>query len=288
MILERHFKIQSFAEPLSIRTALKTWLIPRKWQHELRIQRGFLVNGSYKPFNNLINNGDNIDLFFDTTIKSQNYLPAEHIGFHIQYENQDLLIINKPAGLKTHPNQPQETQTLFNQVRTYLQYNPLMIHRLDKMTSGLIMVGKNPLVVPIFNRQLSQKIMQRTYIAVTVYNPKIDKQGCITANIGLDPSDPRKRKITVQGQFAQTKYQIIQHNYKYALVKLALLTGRTHQIRVHLQSLKMPIVGDPLYGPSATSMYLHAYQLGYQLPFSTQQKNIAIAIPHNFYQLTSI
>ncbi|MCO6543120.1 MAG: RluA family pseudouridine synthase [Lactobacillus sp.] len=285
VILERHFTIKQLPQPLSLRAALNYWLIPRKWQHELRVNRSILVNHHYQSFNTLLHNGDHIDLAFSAKINLQTYLPAPQITFTICQENQDFLIVNKPAGLKTHPNQPQENKTLLNQIKTYLGYNPLMIHRLDKMTSGLIMVGKNPLIIPVMNRQLSQKIMQRYYLAVTKYNATLPNHGSITAPIGRDDHDPRKRQISSQGLFAQTDYQIIQHNQKYALVKLQLHTGRTHQIRVHLQSIGLPILGDPLYGPPAARMYLHAYQLQYQLPFTQQKQTVTIKAPASFQAL---
>ncbi len=287
MFLERHFIIKDLPNPLTIRTALKKWYLPRKWQHELRSQRRILINHQYRPFKTLLDNGDQVDLSLDLNYKNQNYLAAAQCDFSVCYENSDLLVIDKPAGIKTHPNQPQENDTLFNQVRTYLGFNPLMIHRLDKMTSGLIMIGKNPLIIPIMNRQLSQKIMSRNYLAVTQYNPQAASVGSIKRPLGHDLLDPRKRQINSQGLFAWTDYRIIQHNQKYALLHLQLHTGRTHQIRVHLQSIGMPILGDPLYGTTSKRMYLHAYQLKYQRPFSQDFQTVTISIPADFYQLTS-
>lgn len=288
MFLERHFIIRHLSNPLTIRTALQRWYLPRKWQHELRSQRRILINKQYRPFNTLLYNGDRVDLSLDLdNYKNQNYLAATNYNFSVHHENTDLLIIDKPAGIKTHPNQPQENDTLFNQVHTYLGFNPLMIHRLDKMTSGLIMIGKNPLIVPIMNRQLSQKIMCRNYLAVTQYNPQAAIFGSINKPLVQDIQDPRKRQVNPQGVFAWTDYQIIQHNQKYALVQLQLHTGRTHQIRVHLQSIGMPILGDPLYGMKSSRMYLHAYKLKYQIPFSQEFQTVNISIPADFYQLTN-
>ena len=263
MILERHFIIKDLPNPLTIRTALKKWYLPRKWQHELRSQRRILINHQYRPFNTLLDNGDQVDFSLDLNFKNQNYLAAAQYDFSVRYENSDLLVIDKPAGIKTHPNQPQENDTLFNQVRTYLGF------------------------IPIMNRQLSQKIMSRNYLAVTQYNPQVANVGSIKRPLGHDLLDPRKRQITSQGLFAWTDYRIIQHNQRYALVQLQLHTGRTHQIRVHLQSIGMPILGDPLYGTTSTRMYLHAYQLKYQRPFSQDFQTVTISIPEDFYQLTN-
>lgn len=288
MILERHFTITDLPQPLSIRAALQHWLIPRKWQHELRVQRSILVNNTYQPFNHLVHDGDQIDLTLNLQLPQQHYLPAAQVNFTVVYEDSDLLIINKPAGIKTHPNVPQETQTLFNQVRTYLNKQPLMIHRLDKLTSGLIMVGKNPLVIPILERQLAQKTMQRQYLAVTAYQAQVPKQGSIIAPIGRRDLHSTRRCLDSQGSFAQTDYRILQHNRRYALIQLNLKTGRTHQIRLHLQKIGLPILGDPLYGNEpAARLYLHAMKLTYQIPFTAKQRQVETLAPSEFYHLTT-
>lgn len=287
MILERHFQIEHLPEALSVRQSLQQWLVPKKWQHELRINRAILVNGRYLSFNNLLHNGDQIDLRWDTTIKVQHYLPAENVDFQVVAENSDLLIVNKPQGIKTHPNQPGENGTLYNQLAVYLDTPPLMLHRLDMLTSGLIMVGKDPLVVPILERQLARKSMQRNYLAVTAFTHGQPLSGWINEPLGLDPADKRKRKVRPDGQEARTHYEVVQHNNNYALVKLTLETGRTHQLRVHLASRQMPIVGDPLYSDlPAKRMYLHAYQIKYDLPFDWQATTVECKLPKEFLELT--
>jgi len=285
--LERHFQIDHIPKPLSVRDTLKQWLVPKKWQHELRINRSILVNGEYISYNNLIQNGDQIDLTLDTDIKVQHYLPAPTVNFQVIAENSDLIIVDKPQGIKTHPNRPDENGTLYNELVAYLDTPPLMLHRLDMLTSGLIMIGKDPLVVPILERQLARKTMQRNYVAVTAFNSKLPLSGVIDGPIGLDPADKRKRKVTADGLTAKTHYEILQHNDQYALVKLSLETGRTHQIRVHLASQKMAIVGDPLYSDIiADRMYLHAYQITYYLPFDWKFETVECLIPQNFKIIT--
>lgn len=287
MILKRHFQIKHMPEPLSVRQTLQQWLVPKKWQHELRINRSILVNGRYLSFNNLLKNGDQIDLTLDTDIKIQHYLPAPLVNFEVVAENSDLIIVNKPAGIKTHPNRPDENGTLYNQLVTYLDTPPLMLHRLDMLTSGLIMVGKDPLVIPILERQLARKTMQRNYVAVVSFELGMPLKGTIDAPIGPDPADKRKRKVTSSGLSALTHYEVLQHNAKFALVKLTLETGRTHQIRVHLAHQNMPIVGDPLYSSiPADQMYLHAYQISYFLPFDWAFQTVKDQIPREFVEMT--
>ncbi|NVY96871.1 RluA family pseudouridine synthase [Lactobacillus sp. DCY120] len=287
MILERHFTVQNLPRPLSVRAALNYWQLPRKWQHQLRINRSILINHHYQSFNQLLFNGNRIDLALSADLKRQRYLPAPRITCQILYEDTDLLIVNKPAGIKTHPNQPEEKTTLFNELTTYLSQPPLMLHRLDMLTSGAIMVAKNPLIVPIIEAQLANKTLQRTYLAVVPYHPQMALQARITAPIGLDPKDRRKRRIDGSGLAARTDYRILQHNQQYALLQLQLFTGRTHQIRVHLQSIGCPILGDPLYSSQpAGRLYLHAQHLSYQLPFQKQVRTVFAATPASFYQLT--
>ena len=234
-----------------------------------------------------MHNGDQVDLSLQAQIKPQHYLPAPECTCQMVTENSDLLVVNKPAGIKTHPNQPGENGTLFNQLALSLATTPLMLHRLDMSTSGLLMVGKNPLVIPILERELAAKTLERTYIAVTRFDPHQPLSGKISLPIGLDPNDKRKRMIRPDGLPALTHYKVLQHNSRFALVRLALDTGRTHQIRVHLASRNMPVLGDPLYSSQpASRMYLHAYRLRYQLPFDWKFKTVTTAIPVEFEQLT--
>lgn len=287
MILERHFQLQNMPQPLTVRQTLQAWLVPKKWQHELRINRAIVVNGQYLSYNNLLHNGDQIDLKWETPIKTQPYLPAASCDFAVVAENDDLIIVDKPAGIKTHPNRPDENGTLYNQLVTYLDTPPLMLHRLDMLTSGLIMIGKNPLVIPILERQLARKTMQRNYVAVIPYDPAQPAAGVIDAPIGLDPTDKRKRRVTPDGLAARTRYELLQHNDRYSLVKLTLESGRTHQIRVHLASRQLAILGDPLYSTQpADRMYLHAYQIKYDLPFDWQSTTVEGQIPAEFLRLT--
>lgn len=286
LLLERQLTIKDLSSNFNIRELLKYWYIPKKWQHLIRIQKGFLINDVYHPFNTIIHNGDKIKIKFSTDIVEQHYLPAKKITFKTIYENHDLLIVNKPANLKTHPNRPDENNTLYNQVQTYFGRTPLMLHRLDMKTSGLIMIAKDPIIVPIIERQLAKKEMQRYYIAVTQYNPNISQSGVIDQPIGFDPTDKRKRKVDPDnGLKAVTKYRILKHNDQFALVKLELLSGRTHQIRVHLNYIGLSIIGDPLYSNiKANRMYLHAYKMKYTIPFSKNIKEVKTNIPNEFLQ----
>lgn len=265
---------------LSIRQLLKKWLIPKKWQHFLRIEKNVLLNGIYQPFNTKVKNQDIITLNFDFPPRTvdQVYLPGKR-KLNVAYEDSDVLIVNKPANVKTHPNLDTESNTLFNDVQSYLSPNhPYMVHRIDMLTSGLVLISKSPYLVPIFNRELTTKILNRQYLAIVKLNQPMVSDGTIDAPIGIDNTDKRKRAVTPKGLDAVTDYQILDKNSNYAFIKLTLHTGRTHQIRVHLASRGWPIVNDTLYNcePSTGDMCLCAYKMSYQVPFSDDFKTVQI------------
>jgi len=279
---------QTDNEQLTIRELLKKWLIPKKWQHFFRIQQDVYINGNYQSFNTIVKNHDIITLNFDFPPRSdQHYLPGKD-PIDVVYEDSDIIVVNKKAGKKTHPNLASENDSLMNDVETYLKDgHPYMVHRIDMETSGLVLIAKTPYLVPIFNRQLSSKTLHREYLAVVRLINPIDDSGTIDLPIGQDPNDVRKRIIDSDGLNAVTKYQVIQKNDDYALVGLTLLTGRTHQLRVHLSSKGWPIVNDPLYNsnPKQGKLLLFAYKLTFREPFSNNSKIIKAKLSKDMYNL---
>jgi len=159
-----------------------------------------------------------------------------------------------------------------------------MVHRIDRDTSGAVIVAKNPIVVPILNRLLAQKAIKRTYLAWV--QGAVDKPaGEITTPIGIDPHDERRRVINgIAAQPARTYWALSHTVYQNSLLRVQLDTGRMHQIRVHLASIGHPIIGDPLYQPetSATRMLLHAATITVPLPFDGGTTTISGAIPTDF------
>lgn len=271
--------------PKSLRTVLEELLIPRKWIHYLRIKQEVLIDGSYQTFNRLIYPGNQITLVFSEFDETtQNYL-LSGVSPDIVYEDKNIIIINKPAGQKTHPNRADENNTAMNDVAFYLSKTnekPFIVHRLDMLTSGLLLIAKNPAVVPLLNRQLTKKEMSRHYYAKVDKLAEFPKQGEIKQPIGFDEFDQRKRKIDPHGLPALTKYHVIRENLTTALLELELKTGRTHQIRVHLASIGAPIVGDPLYNPNfqtKQNLQLVAYKIEFILPFSYQK--VTINLPNS-------
>lgn len=266
--------------PLSVNDVLRKLLIPRKWRHFLRIEHNVLINNEYRYFNKKVFPGEKISLILTHVDSDQHDYPASGHLPKVIYEDKNLLIIDKPAGQKTHPNQG-ETNTALNDCSTYLGYSPYIVHRLDMLTHGLLLVAKNPAVVPILNRQLTNKTLHREYLAKVKLNKDLQDKGTIEAPIAHNPNDQRKRMIDPNGLKAVTHYQIIKKDSQYltALLRLTLETGRTHQIRVHLAYLGCPIIGDPLYNPDfkeGQELQLTAYRLTFVEPFTFKQKSVCL------------
>lgn len=271
-------------KPQAVSDLLRQLLIPRKWRHFLRVEKNVLINGRYRYFNELVYPGEQIDLNLTHVESRQGPYPASSHLPDIIYEDQNVLIIDKPAGQKTHPNQD-ENNTALNDCAYYLGYSPYIVHRLDMLTRGLLLVAKNPAVVPILNRELTNKSLEREYLAKVNLNSHLEKQGKIERAIGRDPFDKRKRIIDPAGKKALTFYQTIKKNEenKEAYLHIRLATGRTHQIRVHLASIGCPIIGDPLYNPAfkpGQTLQLVAYRLSFTEPFSFTRHHISLPLKH--------
>ncbi|MGX7352006.1 RluA family pseudouridine synthase [Enterococcus canis] len=255
----------------------KEWLIPRKVRHFLRTRRQVQVNQVNAPFHQLIQPGDVVHLVFEESdYPVPTILPGDAAKVAVLYEDEQLIVVNKPAGMKTHPNQPNEQDTLLNHLAAYLApAYPYVVHRLDKETSGVILFAKNPVVLPILGRLLADKAIYRRYQAIV--------QGTIqtitiTKKIGRDRHDRRKRIIDEHnGKAAVTHITVVHHLPGKTAVYCQLETGRTHQIRVHLAAMGHPIIGDPLYGQAGKRLMLHAEQLTFSLPFT--QEKISVTAP---------
>lgn len=267
-------------QPTDIRNLLEQdWLIPRKVRHFLRTRKNVLCNGQPILFHEKVQAGDLITLIFE---ESDYPLPTLQFGnkanCHILFEDEHLIILNKKVGVKTHPNQPDETNTLFNDVAAYLKEKnqiPYVVHRLDKETSGAILFAKNSVILPILGRILEQKGIQRLYEAEVAGHFASTEPFTIDKKIGRHRQDRRKRVVDEQqGQKAVTHVTPFKEAAKTTWVTCQLETGRTHQIRVHLEAIGHPIIGDPLYEKKLTRkvsrLQLHAKELSLVHPFTKE------------------
>lgn len=267
--------------PITIRDLLEIqWLIPRKVRHFLRTRKNVLKNGEPIMFHEIAKANDTITLIFEESdYSTPDILLGQQDNVNVLWEDEHIIIVNKPYGKKTHPNQPQENDTLLNDLAAYLtQKNqlPYVVHRLDKETSGAILFAKNPIILPILGRLLEQKEIYRYYEA-EVNGLMNKKQFTINKPIGRHRHDRRKRVIDMKkGDKAITHVTVKKQLKQTTLVECKLDTGRTHQIRVHLESIQHPIVGDPLYNPTSTSprLQLHAKSLTLTHPFTNEKIHV--------------
>ncbi|WP_125767995.1 RluA family pseudouridine synthase [Companilactobacillus furfuricola] len=234
-------------------------------------------------------NGDKIEF----TIPEEQPLEAipQDIPIDIVYEDEDVIVVNKQQGMVVHPAAGHPDHTLVNAILYHSKINdddmvrPGIVHRIDKDTSGLLMIAKNNLAKQSLMEQLKAKTNLREYLAIVHGNFK-EKKGVINAPIGRSKSDRKKQAIVDNGRHAVTHFEVLEQFNGYALVKLKLETGRTHQIRVHMQYIGHPVAGDPLYGPKNTlaghGQFLHAQTLGFDHPKTHQWMEFSVEPPKIF------
>ena len=209
------------------------------------------------------------------------------VDLPILYEDDDVIVVNKPSGLLTHAKGGlSDEPTVAEIIRPKTSFatdtdRPGIVHRLDRDTSGLLIIAKNPESAAHLQRQFAERTAKKTYIAITDSKPKLNAAK-IDLPIGRNPSAPSTFRIDPNGKPAQTTYHVLTENDTQSLVELKPTTGRTHQLRVHLAHLNAPILGDRVYGKSSDCrMMLHAQKLEITLP-SGERKVFEAAIPDEF------
>ena len=209
------------------------------------------------------------------------------VDLPILYEDDDVIVVNKPSGLLTHAKGGlSDEPTVAEIIRPKTSFaadtdRPGIVHRLDRDTSGLLIIAKNPESAAHLQRQFAERTAKKTYIAITDGKPKLNAAK-IDLPIGRNPSAPSTFRIDPNGKPAQTTYHVLAENDAQSLVELKPTTGRTHQLRVHLAHLNAPILGDRVYGKSSNCrMILHAQKLEITLP-SGERKVFEAAIPDEF------
>lgn len=273
-------KVLSVALPNYTRSQLGNWL------NDGRIQvDGVAVKASFK-----LKGGETITI----APPSPEPLDAvpENILLDIVYEDDDVLVVNKPQGMVVHPAPGHPDGTLVNAILYHCQLGaindvirPGIVHRIDKDTSGLLMVAKSPIAQDSLSAQLKAKSNKRAYLALVHGNLKED-EGTIDAPLGRDPRDRKKFAVVQGGRSAVTHFKVLERFGQYTLVECRLETGRTHQIRVHMAYIHHPLAGDPVYGPSRTlpgqGQFLHAETLGFVHPVTGEQLEFSVPIPPIF------
>ena len=245
------------------------------------------IKSSYK-----IEENDRIEIFIPETEQAE--IIPENIKIDIIYEDEDIAVINKNAGLVVHPAQGHYSGTLVNAILYHIkdlsgingEIRPGIVHRLDKDTSGLIVIAKNDKAHINLAKMFQEKKIKKTYLAIL--KGKLTKEkGRIVTQIGRDTDD--RKKMTVikgndRGKEAITNYNVICSNELFTLVKVYIETGRTHQIRVHMKHMGYPILGDMGYGrkDSEKRQMLHAYKLEFLHPVTEKPMKFISEIPEDF------
>ncbi|MGT2829301.1 RluA family pseudouridine synthase [Streptococcus hillyeri] len=273
MLTIYQINLPSTIAPLTVKELLEEqWLVPRKIRHFLRTKRHLLVNDAHVTWQTTVKAGDRITLMFDPDDYPEKQIPfGDKQLVDCLYEDEHLIIVNKPEGMKTHGNEPTEI-ALLNHVSAYVGSTCYVVHRLDMETSGAVLFAKNPFVLPIVNRLLETKQINRHYWALA-YGLFQQKQVTYRDKIGRDRHDRRKRIVdSKNGQTAITHITRLKTFNNATLVNCRLDTGRTHQIRVHLSHHGHALIGDPLYNSKvAPRLMLHAHQLSFTHPFTREQ-----------------
>ena len=221
----------------------------------------------------------------------------ENIPLDILYEDDDLLVVNKPKGMVVHPSAGHYTGTLVNAIMYHCrdslsgingEIRPGIVHRIDMDTTGAIVICKNDMAHQSLAKQLKDKTNTREYVALVHGNIKEDS-GTIDAPLGRSKVDRKKQAVVKDGRNAVTHFEVLKRYGDYTLVKCVLETGRTHQIRVHMKYIGHPLVGDQLYGPRKTlgnsGQFLHAEKLGFVHPRTNEYLEFTAPLPENFKKL---
>ncbi|MGT2811598.1 RluA family pseudouridine synthase [Streptococcus minor] len=234
-----------------------------------------LVNGQVRKAKYTVQTGDIIS-YQIPEVEEIHYV-AEDIPLDIVYEDADVAVVNKPQGMVVHPSAGHTSGTLVNALLYHIKdlsgingvLRPGIVHRIDKDTSGLLMIAKNDQAHATLAGELKSKKSLRKYLAI-VHGHLPNDRGVIEAPIGRSEKDRKKQAVTGKGKEAVTRFQVLERFGDYSLIELTLETGRTHQIRVHMAYIGHPVAGDPVYGPKKTlkghGQFLHAQTLGFTHP----------------------
>ncbi|MEZ7605301.1 RluA family pseudouridine synthase [Streptococcus sp. 27098_8_113] len=234
-----------------------------------------LVNGEAKKAKYAVKEGDVIS--YEVPEPEVVEYVAEDLPLEIVYQDEDVAVVNKPQGMVVHPSAGHTSGTLVNALMYHIKdlsgingvLRPGIVHRIDKDTSGLLMIAKNDQAHLALADELKDKKSLRKYWAIVHGNLPNDR-GVIEAPIGRSEKDRKKQAVIAKGKPALTRFQVLERFGDYTLVELQLETGRTHQIRVHMAYIGHPVAGDEVYGPRKTlkghGQFLHARTLGFTHP----------------------
>jgi 23S rRNA pseudouridine1911/1915/1917 synthase len=246
-----------------------------------------LVDGRARPKSHRLDGGEELE--FEPPATRPSGLEPEEMDLAIPYEDEHLLVVDKPAGLVVHPAAGHHTGTLVHGLLAYdveggeESERPGIVHRLDRDTSGLLVVARSPEAHRRLEEMVRRRELTREYTALVVGRPR-SWRGTIDAPIGRDRHDPLRHSLdTDSPRAAVTHFEVIELIGDHALLRVTLETGRTHQIRVHLAAIDLPVAGDPTYGRAGDlgleRQFLHAARLAFEHPFTGEPVDVTSPLP---------
>lgn len=272
---------------------LDRWLVGRypkfsRTYLQALIEEGLVqVNGHRAKKRQIVSAEDDVEVQFRAQMDQTPLIP-EAIPLDILFEDSSILVCNKPAGLVVHPGAGNWSHTFVNallhhcrEMRGFEGARPGIVHRLDKSTSGAIVAAKSMKAQQNLVSQFADRTVCKEYLAITKSHPRVL---VATAPIGRDVKNRQRMAITPLGKSAQTHFEVLSSSLESCLILARPITGRTHQIRVHLSHLRAPILGDTLYGGQShpEGYFLHAWNLQFRHPVSGREMQFRAPIPENF------
>ncbi len=273
--------------------------LTRSFLQKILKEGAVIVNGKSVKANYKLRKGDRIEFEIPEAVEPD--IVAEDIPLSILYEDADVLVVDKPKGMVVHPAAGHYSRTLVNAVMSHCKgelsgingvLRPGIVHRIDRDTTGSIIICKNDMAHNEIARQLKEHSINRRYRAIVTGVLK-DEEGTIEGAIGRDKKDRKKMAITADGKPAVTHYRVLQRFKHYTYVECVLETGRTHQIRVHMASIGHPLLGDEVYGRRSDKykcegQCLHAMTLGFHHPRTGEYIEVNAPLPPYFEHLLAV
>ncbi len=288
------FKVTTELEKLRLDKYIQEYVLKEASRSHIQT---LIKSGYIRVNDDVVKNGYALKLNDIVTVEEAAPKPLDlepvNLNLDIVYEDDDLLVINKPSGLVVHPassyHEPTLVHGLLHQSENLSGINgvirPGIVHRIDKDTSGLLVVAKNDKAHLLLSEALKTHDIKRTYYAIVYSNFK-ELSGKIDAPIGRNLGNRLKMAVIEGGKPAVTYFKVLLNFDQYALISCELETGRTHQIRVHMAYINHPVIGDPLYGPKKTigktGQYLHATSLTFEHPIKKEHMTFNADMPESF------